>query len=68
MSQLALTNVTVIAGPGTPPARSVTVLVRGSQIVRIGHDLAIPAGTESFDMTGQYFTTYGFTGFHAATR
>jgi dihydroorotase-like cyclic amidohydrolase len=68
MSQLALTNVTVIAGPGTPPAHSVTVLVRGTQIVRIGRDIAIPTGTETYDLAGQYMTTYGFTGFHATSR
>lgn len=68
MSQLALTNVTVITGPGTPPAHSVTVLVRGTQIVRIGRDIAIPADTETYDLGGQYLSTYGFTGFHATTR
>ena len=68
MSELALTNVTVIAGPGTPPAHSVTVLVRGTQIVRVGQDITIPAGAETYDLGGQYMTTYGFTGFHATAR
>ena len=47
----------MVAGPDTPSARDVTVLVRSSRIVTIGRDLTIPPDTETFDLAGQHLTT-----------
>ena len=54
---LALTHVTMVAGPDTPSARDVTVLARSSQIVTIGRDITIPPDTGTSDLAGQHLTT-----------
>ena len=53
---LAITNVTVIDGTGSPPRRNQTVLVEGSRLVAIGPSaqLRVPLAATRVNGTGKY--------------
>jgi manganese oxidase len=53
---LALTNVTVIDGTGSPPRPRMTVLVRGDRIAGVfpATEAPIPASAEKLDLSGRY--------------
>ncbi|MCA9753773.1 MAG: hypothetical protein KC591_16370, partial [Gemmatimonadetes bacterium] len=49
---LALTNVRIVAGPGTPPVTG-TVVIRDGRIESVGTGARIPAGAVVHDLTGR---------------
>ncbi|PIQ63278.1 MAG: amidohydrolase [Bacteroidetes bacterium CG12_big_fil_rev_8_21_14_0_65_60_17] len=62
----AITNVTVIDGTGSAPARGVTVVVQDGKITAIGPDVSVPAGAERIDGSGKTLLP-GLVGLHNHT-
>ena len=53
----AITNATVATGDGSDPVAGATVVVRGGKVVAAGRDVAVPAGVQAVDGTGNWGTT-----------
>lgn len=53
---VAITGGTVVVGDGSDPVRSGTVVVRNGRIVAAGANVAVPAGAQIVDATGQWVT------------
>lgn len=53
---IAITNATLATGDGSEPVQGATVVVRGGRIVAAGAGVAVPAGVQTVDGTGQWVT------------
>jgi imidazolonepropionase-like amidohydrolase len=62
-STKVLQHVRIIDGTGGAPLEDQTILIEGSKISRISHDLAAPTNAEVFDLTG-YTVLPGLVGMH----
>lgn len=63
---IAITNVTVIDGTGSAPARGTTVVVQDGTITAIGPGVTVPAGAERIDASGKTLLP-GLIGMHNHT-
>jgi imidazolonepropionase-like amidohydrolase len=55
LAALAIAGATVWTGDG-PPLENATVLIEGARVVKVGRDVAIPAGAVRIDAAGQVVT------------
>lgn len=58
-----LEHVRILDGTGGPVLHDQTIIIDGKRIAQIGHDFAIPAGAEVFDLTGSTVLP-GLVGMH----